>query len=90
MPFILYNNTVGISRFIPYRKGNWEKYVEEDFLYLQTSSKASGFVLDHRRLGGLAHDDQLLVGHHHHSRKLRKPHADVHETLIKQERKTNH
>ena len=40
-----------------------------------------GLVEGDGGLGGLAHDDDLLVGHHDHAGEAREPHTHAHETL---------
>lgn len=51
--------------------------------YSQTASEPRCLVFDDGGLRRLAHDDEFLIRLHHHSRKLREPDSDVHETLVK-------
>lgn len=49
---------------------------------LQSAGETGSLVPQQRRLGRPAHQDQLLVGQHHHAGKSRKPHSQVNETLV--------
>lgn len=49
--------------------------------YSQAPREASSLVLDDGGLWGLAHDDELLVGHHDDARELREPDTNVDEAL---------
>lgn len=50
-------------------------------LNLQTSCKASRFVLNDRRLWRFTHDNQFLIRLHYYARELWKPNPNVHKSL---------
>lgn len=49
---------------------------------LQSAGEASGLVSEQRRLGRTAHQDQFLIGQHHHAGEGGKPHSQMNESLI--------